>query len=183
MEVKHGEAERLYIKLKAQGIEPKKRINPDTLKVFVNGDKTIINGEQKFFCQYRTKRAYELDGEYYYHEDWGNADQFLRYKVSRSVARFKARSKDERIPFNLDSDYLYEIFPKDYICPVLGIKMKWGDAFKKYAGDSSPSLDKIIPNKGYVKGNVIWISWRANDIKKNATVDELEQVLSFYKNL
>ncbi|NBY58578.1 MAG: hypothetical protein EBQ52_00100 [Synechococcaceae bacterium LLD_019] len=36
----------------------------------------------------------------------------------------------------------------------------------------SPSLDKFIPEKGYVKGNIQVVSWRANWLKNNGTVEE-----------
>jgi hypothetical protein len=43
--------------------------------------------------------------------------------------------------------------------------------------DNSPSLDRIVPEKGYVAGNIRVISQRANRIKSNATVEELRAVL------
>ncbi len=48
---------------------------------------------------------------------------------------------------------------------------------------SSPSLDRIIPEKGYVKGNVIVVSNKANVIKNNATPEEIIAVGEFYKKL
>ncbi len=48
---------------------------------------------------------------------------------------------------------------------------------------NSPSFDRIIPTRGYTKGNVIIISNRANRIKSDATVEELERVASFYRQL
>lgn len=42
----------------------------------------------------------------------------------------------------------------------------------------SPSLDRIDSSKGYVKGNVRVISKRANQLKNNATVEEMEMVLA-----
>lgn len=42
----------------------------------------------------------------------------------------------------------------------------------------SPSLDRIDSSKGYVKGNVRVISKRANQLKSNATVEEMEMVLA-----
>jgi hypothetical protein len=42
-------------------------------------------------------------------------------------------------------------------------------------------LDRINPEKGYVIGNVNWISGRANRIKYNATIYELESILSYMK--
>lgn len=49
-------------------------------------------------------------------------------------------------------------------CPMLGIKLEFG--FDKQGGNfNSPSLDRIIPELGYTKGNVMVISKRANMIK------------------
>ena len=45
---------------------------------------------------------------------------------------------------------------------------------------SSPSLDKVIPSLGYVKGNIWVISYRANTIKNNCTFEEIEKL---YKSL
>jgi hypothetical protein len=40
----------------------------------------------------------------------------------------------------------------------------------------SPSLDRIFPELGYTKGNVRVISWRANWIKNNSTIEEIEKL-------
>lgn len=39
--------------------------------------------------------------------------------------------------------------------------------------DNSPSLDKIIPELGYVKNNVWVVSIRANRLKSDSSYDEL----------
>lgn len=49
--------------------------------------------------------------------------------------------------------------------------------------DNSPTLDRIIPRKGYVRGNIIVISFFANRVKNNATVEQLFLVARFYKRL
>jgi len=49
--------------------------------------------------------------------------------------------------------------------------------------DASPSLDRINNLLGYVKGNVHVISMKANRIKTDATVEELEQVVSYLKKI
>ena len=48
---------------------------------------------------------------------------------------------------------------------------------------SSPSLDRIIPSLGYVKGNIRVISFRANTLKNNATLSELELILEDAKKI
>lgn len=63
-------------------------------------------------------------------------------------------------------------------CPILGINLVRGVGQRTYL-DSSPSLDRIIPAKGYVRGNIAVISMRANRIKSDATLDELRSVVAF----
>jgi len=88
--------------------------------------------------------------------------------------------QDNNLPYNLDLDYVVGIFPKDYVCPILKIKMSWGN--KPYL-PTSPSLDRIKPNKGYVKGNVAWISNRANIIKHDSTFKEFEMLYKWFKSV
>lgn len=44
--------------------------------------------------------------------------------------------------------------------------------------DDSPSIDRIIPELGYTKGNIRVISNRANLLKSNATIEELQKVIN-----
>ena len=39
------------------------------------------------------------------------------------------------------------------------------------------------PKKGYVKGNIVIVSNKANRIKTDATVDEIRKVSDFYEKL
>ena len=52
------------------------------------------------------------------------------------------------------------------------------------SGDTnySPFFDRIYPKKGYVKGNIVIVSYKANRIKTDATVDEIRKVADFMKN-
>ena len=47
--------------------------------------------------------------------------------------------------------------------------------------DFSPSMDRIVPHKGYVEGNVIIVSDLANRIKTDATLQEIKNVIQFYR--
>lgn len=82
--------------------------------------------------------------------------------------RAKNRSTKSGIPFTIDVDDI--IIPE--VCPILGIKIKENKG-KPGAYKDSPSLDKINPTLGYVKGNVQVISQMANQMKFNATPQEL----------
>lgn len=65
-------------------------------------------------------------------------------------------------------------------CPVFGVPLKRED---KKTWLNAPSIDRIENNKGYTKDNIIIISRRANILKKDATIEELQQLANFYKNL
>ena len=82
------------------------------------------------------------------------------------------------VTYDLDIDYVVDIFPKDCRCPILKIKMIWT---KNSRNPNSPSLDRIDPQKGCKKGNVAWISNRANTIKNDATFEEVELIYNWYK--
>ena len=86
----------------------------------------------------------------------------------------KGRAKKLGLEFNLTIEDI--IIPE--FCPVLGIKLK--QSFGNLS-DASPSLDRIVPELGYVKGNVKVISNRANTIKNNATLSELEKIAEYVR--
>ena len=83
----------------------------------------------------------------------------------------KARARKEGLSFDLS--------PKDIVipthCPILGIKLKGNKVFSAF---DSPSLDRIIPSRGYVKGNIWVISFRANTLKSDASLQELKQLVA-----
>jgi hypothetical protein len=104
-------------------------------------------------------------------------------KYNRTEGKFlssiKWRARKNNIPFNLTIEDI--VFPST--CPVLGFPLKGNyDGGSGYHRDS-PSLDRINPKLGYVKGNVRIISSRANLLKSDATVEELEKVLEDLRRL
>ena len=91
----------------------------------------------------------------------------------RMITRVKCRAKKQNIPFDIDINDV--VIPE--ICPILGIKLMPKRGLKKGYYPDSPSLDRIIPNLGYIKGNVRVISARANLLKNDASLKELELIL------
>jgi hypothetical protein len=94
--------------------------------------------------------------------------------VTNMVRAAKARATKKGVPFNITPEDI--TIPST--CPVLGIPLVVG---QPKATDNSPSLDRVVPLLGYVKGNVIVISNRANRIKNNASVHELRAVANFFE--
>lgn len=85
------------------------------------------------------------------------------------------RSKKAGHQFNLTVEDLD--FPE--YCPVLGIKLE----NTPFISDCTPSVDRVDNNKGYVRDNIVLVSFRANRIKSNATPEELRKVADFYSKL
>jgi hypothetical protein len=65
-------------------------------------------------------------------------------------------------------------------CPVFGFELKREN---RETWMCAPSVDRIDSSKGYIKGNVTVVSRRANILKRDATLEELEQLFNYYKTL
>jgi hypothetical protein len=85
--------------------------------------------------------------------------------------RSKSRAKKKGFEHNITLDDIN--IPE--FCPLLGIPLFAG---QNSVCPNSPTLDRIDSAKGYVKGNVWVISYKANTIKSNATIEELEAIAS-----
>lgn len=91
----------------------------------------------------------------------------------------KARAKAYNYEFNITLEDI--VIPK--ICPVLKIPIEDGSGTGHGPNMSSATLDRIDNNKGYTKGNVRVISHRANTLKSDATLEELQLIVNdFLKN-
>lgn len=88
-----------------------------------------------------------------------------------SGARYRAKRKDLEFDISLEDIVIPEH------CPILNIKLEKQQTGKAGFYASSPSLDRIDPSKGYVKGNIRVISSRANLLKSNASLEELEKIV------
>jgi len=89
----------------------------------------------------------------------------------------KGECKSKDILFDLDADYLESLWTGK--CAITGHTIQYG---KKGSGSHHKDhahLDRSIPDLGYVKGNVAWVSGRINRIKYNATIEELSDILNY----
>ena len=132
------------------------------------------------------KKYYQKNKEYikkqsreYYHK---NKEYYRKYKKENPWVRMTISAKRRtNLPFNITSEYVKSIWPEDNTCPALNIKFKQGTEGSPV--DSSPSLDRIIPKLGYIKGNVQIVSHLANKIMNNATPDQVMAVAKHYKKI
>lgn len=96
------------------------------------------------------------------------------------ASSIRSRAKAKGIPFDLTAEYLQSIYTDN--CPVLGIPFE-RRSDRNNNSPASPTVDRIVPSLGYIKGNVIIVSRRANNIKSDGKLDDLRAVLNFYEKL
>lgn len=73
----------------------------------------------------------------------------------------RARARTHGLPFDLDISDIS--IPE--LCPILGIPLVRSMGAGQGPRNNSPTLDRIVPSLGYVKGNVQVISHKANTMK------------------
>lgn len=92
------------------------------------------------------------------------------WKMVNMYWRARKRSKEKGWFCDLELKDILDLYVEK--CPVFDIELNWQEA-KERAMENTPSVDRIDSSKGYVKGNVWIISWKANRIKTNATAEDL----------
>jgi hypothetical protein len=88
----------------------------------------------------------------------------------------KTRAKNKNLAYDIDANYLRSIVTET--CPLLEVKLEWS-TLRDNGGKllpNSPSLDRIVPEQGYTKGNVWIVSHRGNMLKSNASPEELRRI-------
>lgn len=105
-------------------------------------------------------------------------EYYRRKPENRMLNRARARAKKQGFEFNLTEEDIK--IPTH--CPLLGIELFIAEG-RRAVKDNSASLDRIDSSKGYIKGNVWVISHRANTIKSNATLEEIEMLVTNWKKL
>lgn len=134
---------------------------------------------------YLSKADKAHNARIYYHENRERirkvrAEQFANESTiapeKQLLRGAKHRAKQKGLPFSIT----VEDIPIPAICPVLGVVIRKSFLI---ADDHSPTIDQIVPGGGYVPGNVRVISYRANRLKCDATLAELELILADIRKL
>lgn len=122
------------------------------------------------------QKWYAKNGKEYFNK-WMREDRRdnpVRYMWRNS----RNRAKEIGVEFTLQPSDI--VIPET--CPVLGTKLEVGGgkggSWKNFA---SPSIDRFDNTKGYTPDNIRIISWRANMLKRDATLAEIEAVASYMR--
>lgn len=90
------------------------------------------------------------------------------------LEKFENKKKNSTREFTIKFSDI--VIPK--VCPYLGIPI---DYYAPTKAENSPTFDRIDNTKGYVPGNVVICSWRANRLKNDGTAEEHERIAAFMK--
>ena len=114
-----------------------------------------------------------LDSKSKYRKSPNHFQKYRRWYTSRRsthpesflCSNARKRAKERGLPFTLTPETVRELFPKDGLCPILMVPLDFNGQDQSLV----PTLDRIIPSKGYVQGNVAIISMRANRMKNDCS--------------
>lgn len=108
-----------------------------------------------------------------------NSDKF---KILRDIyLRTKHRSKARSIKFNLKFEDLKEIYNKQkglcfYSAKKLSLKRGSGMNWE------SCTIDKVIPQKGYIKTNIVLCTKKYNSVKNDLSLVEIKKHMPYWYN-
>ena len=90
--------------------------------------------------------------------------------LSREYKMFSTAKRNAK---NLKREFSITIFDINIpeFCPLLGIKL---DKDGEKNADNLPSLDRIDNNLGYTKNNIWVISWKANRLKRDYSLNDIK---------
>lgn len=126
-------------------------------------------------CQYLKK----------HHKQSTDILSYLRCLVTGS----KSRAKDRKVLHEIDAEYLLNVYKiQNGVCFYTHHDLPF--ARGKGHNPSSLSIDRIIPEKGYIAGNVVLCQKRINIIKNDFSIEEMklwmpswyDQIMAGYKS-
>lgn len=149
-------------------------------KKYVKENKEKISITQKKYVETHKEQVKETKRKTYQKhkikllekaKEWAlnNPEKFLYSSAKR-------RAKVKELEFTIELRDI--IIPER--CPILKIKLIKGTITQH---EGSPSLDRIDNNKGYVKDNIHVISYKANTIKNNGSVQDLKDIVTYLEEL
>ena len=118
----------------------------------------------------------------------GKAEKARHFKMNKTVMCLdrargvinsaKTRARRKNIPFNINREYIYDLFnEQNGLCYFSSIKMKRECELNIY----SPSLDRLDPEKGYIKGNIAWVINGINSFKQTLSANDFITLINSIK--
>jgi len=89
------------------------------------------------------------------------------------------RARKLGLECNVNTQYLKSIWTDQ--CPILNVPLFAGVKRGTIPELNLASVDRLDNTKGYIKGNVHFISYRVNNIKSDASFEEIERLYNWWK--
>lgn len=102
-------------------------------------------------------------------------NNYLEYRKKMWHAAL-VRSREHKVAFEIEVEDIH--IPE--CCPVYGFPLIIEPGPVR---PNTPTLDRSKPGLGYVVGNIQVISSKANTIKNNATIEEIEALLHWFRSI
>jgi hypothetical protein len=125
-----------------------------------------------YFC----KREYSK-------QNYKNAKSTLEKSIVFRCRYWKNRAKDSNITYSIDYDYVMNILQQqNYKCFYSDKEMLLDGNREDH--NYSLSIDRVIPELGYIKGNVVFCIHKINMVKNNMTLEEMKEWMPrFYQKI
>ena len=153
----------------------------------------IARAEYQRAYQERTDHAGKERSRYQDHPEYRERQRLYRLAHLADYAQYQQNSRRRRprahlimdargraklagIPCTITEDDIMWVTH----CPVFGTELMYAKGSGKVRSNSA-TLDRRTNELGYVPGNVFVISHRANRMKQDATVAELEAILQYMR--
>lgn len=147
---------------------------------------------REYYRRYRERRTesvIEASRKYWNSERGRNVHEKHRRKIwsdpslrmTRIVKAAFVRAIRNDIAFD---QCLLEILPANppMICACCGVGFNYNEDPSRTRQRTSPSIDRVDNEKGYVVGNVQIICWGCNEDKSHLTVERMEQFIAYIKS-
>jgi hypothetical protein len=142
----------------------------NTYKTFFN-----LRGENRTQLMNRFPKKSEINDWEHREDDYQSVKKILTF-LAANLRRASNRGNDSQI-IDIDLDYVYDVgASQDFFCALTGDELEFdrGGTYwlGKWCNPYSCTIDRIDSDKGYVKGNIQLITWKANCLKQHLGNDE-----------
>ena len=131
---------------------------------------------------YKSNKTYCRECQNKCTHEW-RLDNPLEWKVLNTLSRIKNTCKKKDIPYDLDAEW-FRLKLKTGICEVTGIQFDFTLDKSKHGLSTlnaySPTIDRVIPELGYIKENCVVCAWIYNRAKGEFSKDILDDFIKKY---
>lgn len=99
--------------------------------------------------------------------------------IKHRVIQIRNRAKCANLPFNLTAEYLLDVWNKQKgLCYYTGEPLDFTVVLESQlqAHPLAPSVDKLIPELGYVEDNVVWCLQTINQMKRDFPYEQFMEI-------